>query len=32
MLCSFILDLIEGEVQCGECLSETKRMRYSPKR
>jgi hypothetical protein len=32
MLCSFITDLIGGEVQCGECLCETKRMRDSMKR
>jgi hypothetical protein len=29
MLCTFITDAIRGEVQCGECLCETKRMRDS---
>jgi hypothetical protein len=32
MLCSFITDLIVVEVECGECLCKTKRMRDSMKR
>ncbi len=32
MFCSFITDLIAVKVQCGECLYETKIMRYSTKR
>jgi hypothetical protein len=31
MLCSFITDLIFVQVECGECLCETKRMRLDEK-